>query len=88
MNESEIIFQFAEHGSDNWQDNPQTDYLNTTYLRDLPLGKVMTLFQSDVRRVPKDPLLRAIVIATTDSKRNPRRLRTPAAADPERRNKI
>lgn len=63
MTDDDYIFQFAPLGSDNWMDNPHSDYLKSTWLRDIPVGQIQTSYAAQHRRVPKDPMIRAIVLA-------------------------
>jgi hypothetical protein len=69
MNADDYIFQYRTPGSIEWQDHHKhNDYLNTTHMRDIPLGKTFLSKFGDYRRVPRDPLLRAMVLAELEAK--------------------
>lgn len=63
VREDDIIFQYAPLGTEDWIDNPHSDYLKGTHVNNHPIGFVVLCYKSKYRRVPKDPLIRAIFLA-------------------------
>lgn len=68
----EHIFEYATFEREDWEAHPNTYYFNQTWLRDAPLGEINKLAGLSgivfrFRRVPKDPLLKAMVLAQVEA---------------------
>lgn len=73
MISDDYTFEIESGHSGIWTESPHSKYLKTVWVNEWPLGYIhkfesVGCIPQQLRRVPKDPLLRALVIAQTEEK--------------------
>lgn len=71
----EYTIEWCNLGIEDWSplSKERVDYLNKTHMRDLTVGNIIRLMgasgvEFEFRKVPLDPLLKAIVLARVEGK--------------------
>lgn len=88
--EIQYVIEYWDNDTQEWTINPHSDYLMGTHVGLITPGEEVMLARSGNikaghRKVPKDPLLKAIVLATLTSKQSPPKPNNlcPAAPTPD-----